>query len=79
MNGRFIVRGGNRLSGTVRVGGAKNSALKLMAAALLTEKQTVLTNVPLITDVKIMAAVLERLGASISYEDPDVIEIKPGY
>jgi len=79
MSGKFVVQGGNRLSGAVRVGGAKNSALKLMAAALLTEEQTVLTNVPLITDVKIMAAVLERLGASISYSDPDVIEIKPGY
>ncbi|PIZ34735.1 UDP-N-acetylglucosamine 1-carboxyvinyltransferase, partial [Candidatus Aquicultor secundus] len=79
MSGKFVVQGGNRLSGAVRVGGAKNSALKLMAAALLTEEQTALTNVPLITDVKIMAAVLERLGASISYSDPDVIEIKPGY
>lgn len=79
MSGKFIVKGGNRLSGKVKVGGAKNSALKLMAAALLTEEQTVLTNVPHITDVKIMAAVLERLGASINYADPDAIEIKPGY
>lgn len=77
MSSKFVIRGGNRLSGKVRVGGAKNSALKLMAASLLTEGKTILTNVPLITDVKIMAAVLEHLGACISYLDNETIEIKP--
>ncbi|MBE0446496.1 MAG: UDP-N-acetylglucosamine 1-carboxyvinyltransferase [Actinobacteria bacterium] len=79
MSSKFIVRGGNRLGGKVKVGGAKNSALKLMAAALLTEETTVLTNAPLITDVRTMAAVLERLGASVRYSEPDVVEIKPSY
>lgn len=78
MNGKFIVRGGNRLSGKVKIGGAKNSALKLMAAALLTEEPTILTNVPVITDVKIMGAVLERLGATVNFIGPDAVEIRPG-
>ena len=79
MSSGFIIKGGNRLNGRVKVGGAKNSALKLMAAALLTEETTTLTNVPLIKDVKIMAAVLERLGAAVEYFEPDVVQIKPKY
>lgn len=78
MSCKFIVRGGNRLAGRVKVGGAKNSALKLMAAALLTEEKTTLTNVPLITDVEIMSAVLERLGACVEYRNPDAVLIEPG-
>lgn len=60
------VRGGARLSGEVAVVGAKNSALKLMAAALLTEGRTVIENVPQITDIAIMAEVLRRLGCDVS-------------
>ncbi len=78
MGSKFVIKGGNRLTGKVKIGGAKNSALKLMAASLLTEEPSTLTNVPLITDVRIMAAVLERLGAVVSYTDPDIIEIKFG-
>ncbi|MFB9694835.1 UDP-N-acetylglucosamine 1-carboxyvinyltransferase [Amorphoplanes digitatis] len=60
------VKGGVRLSGDVTVGGAKNSALKLMAVALLAEGRSVVTNVPHITDVAIMAEVLRRLGCDVS-------------
>jgi len=61
----FRVTGGARLAGEVTVGGAKNSVLKLMAAALLAEGRTVLTNVPRILDVTIMAEVLRRLGCTV--------------
>jgi UDP-N-acetylglucosamine 1-carboxyvinyltransferase len=59
------VYGGARLVGEVRVAGAKNSALKLMAAALLAEGTTTLRNVPRITDIAIMAEVLRRLGCTV--------------
>ena len=61
------VEGGNRLTGSVRISGAKNSALKLMAASLLGRGETVLTNVPRISDVFTMVEVLERLGAGVSF------------
>lgn len=61
----IAVTGPCRLSGTVRVGGAKNSALKLMAAALLAPGESVIHNVPDITDVALMAEVLEHLGARV--------------
>ncbi len=56
------------LRGTARVVGAKNSALKLMAAALLAPGRTVLTNVPDILDVAVMAQLLERLGCRVAVE-----------
>jgi UDP-N-acetylglucosamine 1-carboxyvinyltransferase len=59
------VRGGARLTGDVSVGGAKNSALKLMAVALLAEGRSVVANVPRITDIAIMAEVLRRLGCDV--------------
>ncbi len=59
------VTGGARLTGEVTVVGAKNSALKLMAVALLAPGRTVLTNVPRITDIAIMAEVLRRLGCTV--------------
>jgi UDP-N-acetylglucosamine 1-carboxyvinyltransferase len=66
---RLVVTGGRRLSGSVKVGGAKNSALKLMAAALLAEGTTVIENVPRIVDCLTMGEVLEHLGAGVRWED----------
>jgi UDP-N-acetylglucosamine 1-carboxyvinyltransferase len=65
---RLIVTGGRRLSGSVRINGAKNSALKLMAAALLADGQTRIENVPRIMDCLTMAEVLEHLGAKVSWD-----------
>jgi UDP-N-acetylglucosamine 1-carboxyvinyltransferase len=62
------VVGGARLEGSVRVPGAKNSVLKLMAAALLAEGTTTLVDVPDILDVRIMAELLRRLGCAVSHE-----------
>ncbi len=64
---QFLVRGGARLDGEVAVHGAKNSALKLMAAALLAEGRTTLSSVPDILDVDIMGQVLRRLGCSVQH------------
>jgi UDP-N-acetylglucosamine 1-carboxyvinyltransferase len=64
---QFVVSGGVRLAGEVAVHGAKNSALKLMAAALLAEGRTTLSSVPDILDVDIMGQVLRRLGCSVHH------------
>ncbi len=60
--------GGGPLAGEVAVVGAKNSALKLMAAALLAVGESVLTNVPDIVDVTIMAELLRRLGCAVEHD-----------
>lgn len=72
-NDAFIVRGGTPLHGEVRVCGAKNSALKLIAAALLAEGRTVIENVPEIADIAAMADVASYLGASVSWPDDGVV------
>ncbi|QGU01349.1 UDP-N-acetylglucosamine 1-carboxyvinyltransferase [Corynebacterium kalinowskii] len=69
-----MVTGGARLSGAVKVVGAKNSVLKLMAAALLAEGTTTLTNCPEILDVPLMKDVLEGLGCTVTI-DRDVVTI----
>jgi UDP-N-acetylglucosamine 1-carboxyvinyltransferase len=69
---RFLVTGGSRLSGSVRINGAKNSALKLMAAALLAEGRTELEDVPRIADCLTMAEVLEHLGAEVVWDGSTV-------
>src|SRR3984893_16335945 len=65
---RFMVTGGSRLSGEVAVTGAKNSVLKLMAAALLAEGTSTITNCPDILDVPLMAEVLRGLGANVELD-----------
>jgi len=73
---RFRVVGGASLRGEVSVVGAKNSALKLMAGALLAVGRTHLSNVPAIIDVTIMAELLRRLGCTVDYDaDAGVVEL----
>jgi len=73
---RFRVVGGTSLRGEVSVVGAKNSALKLMAGALLAVGRTHLSNVPAIIDVTIMAELLRRLGCTVDYDaDSGVVEL----
>jgi UDP-N-acetylglucosamine 1-carboxyvinyltransferase len=66
---RLLVTGGRHLAGEVTVGGAKNSALKVMAASLLAEGRTTLRNIPDIADCGTMSEVLERLGAGVTRRD----------
>ena len=65
----ILVRGNGGLDGEVRIGGAKNSVLKLMAACLLAEGRHVLENVPDISDVSLMCDLLEAMGVSIARTD----------
>ena len=65
---RFRVQGGANLRGEVHITGAKNSVLKLMAAALLAPGTSTITNVPDIADVDIMADLLTRLGCTVKHE-----------
>ena len=61
----LLIEGGRRLSGAIEVEGNKNAALPLLAACLLTTEECVLTNVPRISDVEVMACLLVDLGAEV--------------
>jgi UDP-N-acetylglucosamine 1-carboxyvinyltransferase len=65
---KFVIRGGNPLVGTIRVSGAKNSALPCMAAAILTEDEITLENIPQVWDIATQRRLLSSMGA----------EVKPG-
>ena len=74
--GSFRITGGSRLVGQVTISGAKNSALKLMAATLLAQGKSTITNVPDIADVHIMEELLTRLGCVCSYDrEAKILEI----
>jgi UDP-N-acetylglucosamine 1-carboxyvinyltransferase len=74
----FRVQGGRPLTGTVAISGAKNAALKLLAAATLTGERCRLTNVPEIEDVRVMAETLRDLGVVVDHPAPNVYEIASG-
>ena len=61
----IVVHGNRQLTGTVGISGAKNSALKLMAASILAQGECVIRNVPIISDIEIMAEVIQGLGATL--------------
>ncbi|MBM3705505.1 MAG: UDP-N-acetylglucosamine 1-carboxyvinyltransferase [Actinobacteria bacterium] len=65
---KYIIKGGNTLNGKVKISGAKNSALKIMAASILSGGKVILKNVPDIEDVKTMADVLRTLNTSVEFD-----------
>ncbi|MGE5619388.1 MAG: UDP-N-acetylglucosamine 1-carboxyvinyltransferase [Sphingomonadaceae bacterium] len=75
---RLIVEGGVPLRGTVRVDGAKNAALPIMAACLLTRERCTIHNVPDIEDIRSMARVLESIGARVDFLGSGSIAIEAG-
>ncbi len=71
--GEFVVRGGRRLNGTLRVHGAKNAALPIMAASILASSPVTLEGIPKLRDVDVMIDVLTALGAQVRWENTSLI------
>ncbi len=71
MNQKIVLEGGRKLKGEVTISGAKNAALKLMAAAILLDDHSELHNIPELTDVVTMASLLQTLGAEVDYDLKD--------
>jgi len=69
---KFIIVGGNKLEGKIKLSGNKNSALKLIPAALLADSPTTLTNVPEISDVSVMLDLVSKLGVKVTKRDHEV-------
>jgi len=72
---KLVVVGGNSLKGSVRISGAKNAVLPIMAATLLSDGEYVIDNVPLLKDVRTMAKLLESIGVSINFKEDSVAVI----
>lgn len=70
---QFLITGGTRLDGEVRISGAKNAALPLLAATILATTPITLTNVPRLKDVSTLIKLIQGLGVTVSYENDKVI------
>lgn len=66
---RFVIEGGKKLKGTIYPIGNKNAVLKMIPATLLTDEAVTLTNVPAISDVKIMIKIMEKIGTEVKYDE----------
>jgi len=73
---KYKISGSHQLSGEIKVAGAKNSALKILAASILSNETCQITNIPKIEDIKRMTEILESLGAKITWHD-STLEINP--
>ena len=72
---KLIVKGGNRLVGTVKTSGAKNAVLPIIAAAILGESPSRLDEIPQLEDVKTICGVLEHLGVRVDRSEPHVLQM----
>jgi len=73
---RLLITGGRPLAGEVRVSGAKNAALPIMCAALLTDQPLVLDNVPRLMDVRTMAKLLAQMGVEVGKQDDGRLQLQ---
>ena len=64
---QFVIKGGAHLVGKIKISGAKNSALPIIAASLLTDRKVVLENIPDLIDVSTMIELIEYLGAHVEF------------
>ena len=72
---KLIIKGGNRLTGTVEISGAKNAAVAIIPACILLDDKCRLENLPDIQDTKLFIKILKQLGADITYIDSNTVDI----
>lgn len=72
---KIVIEGGFPLNGEIKISGAKNSAIKLMAVCLLTDEPVTLTNMPRLRDTRSMAELLRHLGVEVDAGDADVMNM----
>ena len=72
----FVVEGGHKLSGVIRPQGAKNEALQVISAVLLTSEEVKISNIPEILDIKNLILLLEGMGVSVTRLDKGVYVFK---
>ncbi len=73
---QFVIEGGHPLNGTIKAGGNKNAALKMLPACLLTDEPVILHNVPDIGDVRTLIAIMRQLGVQIEWLDTNTLRVQ---
>ena len=75
---KYVIKGGQILEGEVTIAGAKNAALGILAAAVLTDEECIIENVPNVEDTKVLLHAIEGLGAKVKYIDSHTVSINAG-
>ena len=70
---KFIIQGGKKLEGEVKISGSKNAALPIIAATILNGGKTILYNVPNIKDVQTMFEIIKQIGGKVSKKNNKII------
>ena len=72
---KYIIKGGVPLKGEVHISGAKNAALGILAAAVMTDEHVTIENMPLVRDTNVIIQAVKSVGAGVSFKDKNVLEI----
>lgn len=75
---KYVIKGGNVLEGEVSIAGAKNAALGILAAAVMTDEECIIENVPYVEDTKTLLRAIETIGAKVKYIDNHTVSICGG-
>mgnify|MGYP003289769995 CR=1 FL=1 len=75
MENQYIIKGGNPLHGEVVIGGAKNAALGILAAAIMTDETVTIDNLPNVRDINVLLTAIESIGATVNRIGPHEVQI----
>ena len=75
---QYVIKGGTPLVGEVTIAGAKNAALGILAAAVMTDKECIIENVPNVRDTRVLLQAIKEIGATVKYIDEHTVSICGG-
>ena len=76
---QYIIKGGKPLCGEVSIGGAKNAALAILAAAIMTDETVTIENLPYVMDIRVLLSAIEEIGAVVERIDKHTVKINGGH
>ena len=72
---QYIMKGGNPLNGEVAISGAKNAALGILAASIMTDEDVILENLPNVRDIRVLLQAMQEIGAQVEYINQNTVKI----
>ena len=72
---QYVIKGGNPLNGEVEIGGAKNAALAILAAAIMTDETVTIENLPNVRDINVLLNAIQEIGAKVDRIDAHTVKI----
>ena len=76
---QYVIKGGTRLTGEVEIGGAKNAALAILAAAVMTDETVTIDNLPNVRDINVLLQAIEEIGAHVERVNPHRVKINGSF